>query len=51
MGTIEGREAILEPMVLPPQEPFDIFGGRRELTQHMIALGHWNIITPSGGPH
>ncbi len=37
--------------VVGPHDPAEIFGGRRLLIQQSIAAGHWNILTPSGGPH
>ncbi len=36
---------------MAPQDPAMIRGGRSELIQHMIAAGHWKILTHSGGPH
>jgi len=32
-------------------DPAVIFGGNCALIQHIIALGHCAIGTPSGGPH
>jgi hypothetical protein len=39
------------PIVLVPHDPAMIRGGVRDFTQHIIAPGHLNISTHSGGQH
>ncbi len=48
---MSGPELFESPIVLLEQDPAIIRGGRSVCIQHMIAAGHWNIFTPSGGPH
>jgi len=36
--------------ILGPHDPARILGGKSDCIQHIIALGHWNKSTPSGGP-